>query len=90
MRTAEEMERLLHHLESLSGLSQPALARLVDEVLSYFSESIDEFVARRHRELKGDALRNDAIFTRIATELERRRFAAPRLTQRQIRRLVYG
>jgi len=84
------MDQLLRHLEAVSGLSQPALARLVDEVVSYFSESIDEFVARRHRELQTEALRNDAIFTRIAAEVERRRFAAPRLTQRQIRRLIYG
>src|SRR5262249_6341130 len=90
MRTSEELDQLLRHLESLSGLSQPALARLIDEVLSYFSESLDEFVARRHRELQSDALRNDAIFIRIAAELERRRFAAPRLSQRQIRRLIYG
>jgi hypothetical protein len=90
MSQDEAWADLLTHLERTSGVSRPALVRLVDEVVSYFSESVEQFVARRHAELQGDDLRNEAIFARIAEEVARRRFASPRLTERQIRRLVYG
>ena len=63
---------------------------MVEEVLAYFSESAPEFVARRHTDLKREGLANAAIFERIAREVDLRRFAAPRLTERQIRRLIYG
>ena len=81
---------LLEHLTRITALAPGAAARLVDEVLTYFSESVDAFVARRHGELRGEGLQNDAIFTRIAAELGSRRFTAPPLSERQIRRLIYG
>ncbi len=90
MEAPDTWADLLAHLQRTSGVGPAQLVRLVDEVLSYFSESVEEFVARRHAELQGDDLRNDAIFARIADEVARRRFAAPRLTRRQIRRLIYG
>ena len=62
----------------------------MEEFLSYFSESIEEFVARRHRELQCRGLRNDAIFARIAAELRTPGSPPPPLTERQFRRLIYG
>ena len=90
MAIADDLADLIEHLGRLSGLETDRLARLVDEVTAYFSESIEEFVVRRHRELQAEALRNEAIFERIEAELRARRFAAPSLTTRQIRRLIYG
>ena len=81
---------LLEHLERTTGLTQSEASRVVDEVLTYFSESVEQFVTRRHAELQNDHLKNEAIFDRIADELRVRRFAAPPLTQRQIRRLIYS
>jgi GTP cyclohydrolase II len=84
------VEDLLSHLARVAGLSPQAAARLLDEVTAYFSESLEAFVVRRHAQLQSADMRNEAIFAQIARELEVRRFAAPRLTQRQIRRLIYG
>ena len=81
---------LLEHLARTTTLPQRAAARLVDEVLTYFSESVEEFVTRRHSELQSEHLQNEAIFARIAAELRSRRFTAPPLSERQIRRLIYG
>jgi hypothetical protein len=81
---------LLHHLTRVTGLPERAAARLIEEVVSYYSESVEEFVTRRHRELRAEELQNDAIFERVAAEVRTRRFAAPPLSQRQIRRLIYG
>jgi len=47
-------------------------------------------VRRRHRELQATGLANLAIFDRIADELASRPVAAPPLSPRQIRRIVYG
>jgi hypothetical protein len=81
---------LLGHLERVSGVGRRQLGRLLEEVNAYFGESVEQFVTRRHRELQAEELRNDDIFVRIGEELRSRRFAAPELTARQLRRLVYG
>ena len=90
MQSDEALTDLLAHLGRISALGPAELIRLVEELLAYFSESIDEFVVRRHRELQTEELRNEAIFERLAEELRQRRFTAPSLSQRQIRRLIYG
>lgn len=81
---------LLEHLERTTRLTPGEAERVVAEVLAYFSESLGCFVARRHAELQGEELKNAEIFARIAAELDERRFAAPELSTRQIRRMVYG
>lgn len=81
---------LLDHLTRTSRLTPDEARRLTLEVLSYFSELPEEFVTRRHNELRRGGLSNASIYERIATELVQRRFAAPQLTERQIRRLIYG
>lgn len=63
---------------------------MVADVLAYFSEPTEEYVRRRHGELKSRGLTNDEIFPRIAAELPGRRVAAPELSLRQLRRIVYG
>ena len=90
MRDASEVEDLVEHLARTSRLERGEAARVVEEVLAYFSESAPEFVVRRHADLKRLGLANAAIFCRIAHEIELRRFPAPRLSERQIRRLIYG
>ncbi len=63
---------------------------MVLDVLAYFDESPEEFVRRRHRELRAAGLTNEVIFERIAQELPRRAVAPPPLSLRQLRRIVYG
>ncbi len=83
-------DELYGHLERTTRLSRSEVARVVSEVLAYFGESAEEFVTRRHVELQREDKKNEAIFRQIAAEVQARRFAAPRLTERQIRRLIYG
>lgn len=83
-------EDLIAHLTRTSPLGHGEAARVVAEVLSYFSEPVEEFVRRRHAELKARGLTNDEIFPRIAKELPLRRVSAPELSVRQLRRIVYG
>lgn len=81
---------LLDHLVHASGLRRAEARRIVEEVVSFYDETPHAFVVRRHRELQAEGMRNCAIYPRVAAEMEGWRFRAPRLSERQIRRIVYG
>lgn len=81
---------LVDHLVRSTPLSAGEARRVVADVVDYFDESVPDFVRRRHGELQRRGLTNDIIFSRLAEELTGRRFAAPELSPRQLRRLVYG
>jgi hypothetical protein len=90
MSEPTEFEDLVVYLVRTTRLSRAEVARLVDEVLSFLDERPEEFVARRHRALRGEGLSNSEIFARLAAELERWRFRAPAYSERQLRRMIYG
>jgi hypothetical protein len=90
MDVSDGLDPLLDHLERTTPLARPQAARVVAEVLAYLSETTEQFVRRRHRELHAGGVPNPAAFARIAAELRARRVAAPELSERQIRRLIYG
>ncbi|MDB1086826.1 hypothetical protein PJ985_04515 [Streptomyces sp. ACA25] len=83
-------EDLVDHLVRSTSLGRGEAARVVLDVLAYFDETTEEFVRRRHRELQSGGLTNTGIFLRIAEELPHRAVAPPELSQRQLRRIVYG
>jgi hypothetical protein len=78
---------LAGYLATSTGLPQSTAVRVIADVTSYFGETVEEFVRRRHTELQRGRHR---IWPVIAAELRQRRFAAPSLSERQLRRLVYG
>jgi hypothetical protein len=81
---------LIAHLVRSTPLDAAEAARVVADVLGYFSEQLPDYVRRRHAELKRRGLTNDQIFTALVAELATRRVAPPPLTARQLRRIVYG
>ena len=81
---------LARYLAASTGLPQPTTVRVIADVTAYFGETIEEFVRRRHGELQRRQHRNHEIWPVIAAELRHRRFAAPGLSERQLRRIVYG
>ncbi len=81
---------LVRHVTRSTGLPPGVAARVVSDVVAYFYETAPDYVRRRHRELQRHSHTNDQIFERITGELAERRFAAPPLSARQLRRLVYG
>ncbi|MFF3667980.1 hypothetical protein [Microtetraspora malaysiensis] len=83
-------EDLIAHLTRTTALGPGEAARVVADVLTYFGEPVDEYVRRRHGELQSKGFSNDKIFPRISAELSGRRVAAPELSLRQLRRIVYG
>jgi len=72
-----------------TGLPVLIAARLVSDVIGYFGETAEQFVRRRHAELRSRH-KNDEIWVLIAAELAGRPVAAPPASARQLRRIVYG
>jgi hypothetical protein len=87
---AAEWDELVTHLARTTALPESSARRVVEEVVAYCSESLEMFVRRRHRELQEEGLANPEIFRSIASALSRRPVAAPSLSERQIRRIIYG
>jgi hypothetical protein len=83
---AELVERVV----VTTGLAPEVALRVVEDVIAYYDEPVADYVRRRHAELKAAGGKNPGIFARIAQELSHRVVAAPHLTERQLRRLVYG
>jgi hypothetical protein len=81
---------LVDHLVATTELTAAEAARVVEDVLAFHAEPVEAYVRRRHAELKTLGLRNPEIFARLAEELAHRVVAAPELTERQLRRIVYG
>ncbi len=81
---------LVRRVAASTGLSAPEAARVVADVVAFFDEPVEEFVRRRHEHLQSHGQKNAQIFAQIAAELPRRVVAAPALSQRQLRRIVYG
>ena len=81
---------LIAHLVRSTPLDSGEAARVVAEVLGYFSEELPDYVRRRHAELKRRGLTNEQIFAALSAELATRRVAPPPVSARQLRRIVYG
>ncbi|GAA4748920.1 hypothetical protein GCM10023350_37380 [Nocardioides endophyticus] len=81
---------LVDRIATSTGLSPAEAARVVDDVIAFHAEPVEDYVRRRHAQLKTYGAKNSEIFARIAEELADRVVAAPKLTERQLRRLVYG
>lgn len=81
---------LVDHLVATTGLSAAEARRVVEDVVAYHRESVEDYIRRRHAHLKTYGARNPEIFERVAAELGQRVVAAPPLTARQVRRVIYG
>jgi hypothetical protein len=90
MPDRSDLTELAAYLARSSRLTPTEARRVVAEVLAFLDETPDQFVRRRHLELQSDGLDNRSIFARITAELPERRFRAPALSARQIRRIIYG
>ncbi len=81
---------VVNHITASTGLSARDAARVVDDVLAYYAEPTEAFVRRRHGQLKEGGLKNPDIFRVLMSELSTRVVSAPELSERQLRRIVYG
>ena len=83
-------EELVRHLATSLSISVSEAARVVGEVVDFYREPVEDVVRRRHAACKLRGMSNAEIFPLIVQELSGRLVAAPALSQRQVRRIVYG
>jgi hypothetical protein len=81
---------LVDRLAGSAGLTPAEAARVVEDVLAWYREPVEDYVRRRHAHHHLYGRRNQEIFELIAAELADRVVAAPPLSERQLRRIVYG
>ena len=81
---------LVDRISASTGLTRAESARVVEDVIAFHAEPVEDYVRRRHAHLQTYGARNPEIFARIAEELAARVVAAPELSERQLRRIVYG
>ena len=81
---------LIERVAGSTGLTPAEAARVVEDVLAWYREPVEDFVKRRHAHHRLYGKHNPEIFDLIAGELATRLVAAPSLTQRQLRRIIYG
>ena len=81
---------LIARVADSAGLSEAAAARVIGDVLAHYAEPVEDYVRRRHATLQLHGTRNPEIYRTIADELGQRLVAAPALSERQLRRIIYG
>ena len=81
---------LIARVAGSTGLSDSEAARVIGDVLAHYREPVEEYVRRRHARLQLHGTRNPQIYQTIAEELHERLVAAPPLSERQLRRIIYG
>jgi hypothetical protein len=81
---------LVDRVAGSTGLTPAEAARVVEDVLAWYREPVEDFVRRRHAHHRLYGKRNPEIFALISDELAGRLVAAPPLSQRQLRRIIYG
>ena len=81
---------LVRHVAVSGGLPAGEATRLIADVVAYYAEPTEDFVRRRHARLKASGMRNPEIFAQVRSELAARVVAPPDLSERQLRRIVYG
>jgi hypothetical protein len=81
---------LVARVATTTGLPPSEAARVVQDVLAWYAEPVEDYVRRRHAALRTHGVRNEEIYAQIAAELRDRVVAPPALTERQVRRVIYG
>lgn len=87
---SDRAEELVDQISRTTGLAPGEARRVVADVVAFFAETAQEYVRRRHHELKTYGVRNDEIFVRLSSELKHWPVRSPELSERQLRRMVYG
>ena len=81
---------LVTRVADSTGLTRDEAARVIGDVVAFYAEPLEDYVRRRHAHLQTYGVRNPQIYRILQDELAQRVVAAPQLSERQLRRLIYG
>jgi hypothetical protein len=83
-------EDLIRHLRAVTGLDAGVLEKILAEVKAWYGEEMRAWIVRRHRELQAQGLTNREIYAAIRQEAGGILVRPAPLSERQIRRAIYG
>jgi hypothetical protein len=83
-------EKFKRHVVETYNVSDRDFERLYEEFLEHFGFDLEDFIRHRHFELRTEGKRNESIYGILIGEAARRRFPAQGLTERRVRRMIYG
>lgn len=83
-------ERLRTHLMRNYGFSDELIQQLWQDLLAFFVDNHEEYIRCRHLELQDQGMKNEQIYHVLRKEVLKMLFPGPKLTDRQIRRIIYG
>jgi hypothetical protein len=83
-------DELVQRVADSLGIEEGEAQRIVGEVIAYYQEPVESYILRRHATYKRQGLQNAQIFPLLIQELDERLVAPPRLSERQVRRIIYG
>ncbi len=78
------------YLLRVVDLPEPLLDKIIGELKDHWAETAAEYVRRRHGEMQRSGVPNRLVYGQIACELASRPVRSPPLSERQIRRIIYG
>ncbi|NYE36446.1 putative membrane protein [Nocardioides cavernae] len=81
---------LVAHVVATTSLTPGEATRVIEDVVAFHAQPVEAYVRMRHAQLRTYGARNPEIFARIAEELAERVVAPPDLSERQLRRMIYG
>lgn len=81
---------LINHLAAITGLEESLLMKITEEVRAWYSKDLATWIRARHEALQRQGLRNQEIFPRLQEEARQTVVRPDELTERQIRRMIYG
>lgn len=82
--------RQKEYLRQQYDLTSPTVERLLSDLLEFLSQTPEDWVRQRHQELQDRGWPNSLIYRQILEDLPSHRFSSPALSERQIRRIIYG
>ena len=83
-------EDLLLHLRAVTGMSESLLSKILEETRAWYAKDLRTWIRDRHRELQRQGLRNREIYPKLQAEMRGILVQPAPLTERQIRRMIYG
>lgn len=83
-------QALLEHLHAVTGLEESTVAKIVADIHTWYGQELAEWLRSRHAELQRQGLRNRDIYRLLQNEATEILIRPPALTERQIRRAIYG
>ena len=80
---------LKNRLSQIISIEKIDIHKLYNELLSFFSESENNYIIRRHKELHKEKYKNKEIYSLLTEEIKNHLFIGRNLSERQIKRIIY-